>query len=377
MADISTPNLKTSWLSISDRIEGKVAARTAIAASLGWIMGLIISHYTDRPDSLVSGLWCAVTAVVVLQANLGGTYKAAWARLLGVIVGSVFGGLCTVLFGSNPLSLAVSIFLTVIICSMMNIKDSVRIACLSVCIVLVLWGLRPTISPWSFALYRVIDSIMGIFIAVGVAHFIWPSQATHKLRVNMAQILLDLRQLYGIFTSPQLNGATNILSNENDLQGLLREIRVLMLQNVKFLEEAQMELLTNPEKLGEWTLLHDHFRNLLKAIVALKSVSENSRKIIDESLSTEAMHLIMQSDVAMQGLYEPLITVKPAGLFVDLLDAQEKLEADLNRFRSTHRTRPFSLVEVESFFVFYYSLNSVVTEIHNIAKSLNVLNAEE
>lgn len=357
------------WKEKLGSVEIQIAIKTGIAAAIGWTLGLASSHILERPDSLVSGLWCAITAIVVLQAYLGGTYKAALSRLLGVIIGSVMGGLFTSLLGSNPVSLGISVFLTTIICSLFLIKDSIRIASLSVTVVMVLWGLRPNISPWTFALFRSIDSFLGILVAVLVAHAIWPFQATEKLRSNAAKSLSLINQLYRLVTAVKLQ--------KQETQELIEQINALFLQDVQYLTEAKMELLTAPEQLELWSSIHDHLEHLFEVILSLKHVFLVPRKIVDSQLAAVTDRVIRATDEAIQELVHGLTLDKMIKTPDALTSAQNELQMDLGRFRSTRTTRQFSLPEVESFYVFYYSLNAVADEVQKLTKKVNAIIEEE
>ncbi len=80
---------------VSDRINFKIAVRTGVSASIGLLLGSQFSRLTERPDNLSNGLWCVVSAIVVLQAQIGGTYKAAWNRFFGVTIGALIGAFVT------------------------------------------------------------------------------------------------------------------------------------------------------------------------------------------------------------------------------------------------------------------------------------------
>jgi uncharacterized membrane protein YgaE (UPF0421/DUF939 family) len=165
----------TQWLG---RIDWKMAIRTGIVATLGLVIGTAATHLTNRPDRLASGLWTTLTAVVVLQAYIGGTYAASWNRFLGVLIGSFTGGLLTSYFGSGPLQLGFGVAFTVLLCGVLNLKESYRIASVSFAVVCVLWGFSTGINPWEFSLYRFIDSCVGIALAVIVAHTVFPFQVS-------------------------------------------------------------------------------------------------------------------------------------------------------------------------------------------------------
>lgn len=351
------------------RLEWRVAIKTAIAGALGWLLGSHLSLFMDRPDTLVSGLWTTMTAIIVLQAHLGGTYQAALYRLLGVFVGSVMGGICTTLLGSNPISLGISIFATIIICSSFNIKESVRIASLSVTVVMVLWGLNHSVSPWTFAFFRFLDSAIGVAVALVVAHAIWPFQATYQLRQNSANMLSYMVQLYGL-----------IMDVSIDQQGfykewvnIMDEVKRLKNENLLILQEARMELLAYPERIDDWVALNELLDKVSGAIRALKRVHEYPWKIVDEGLNIQlgkAKHTIEKS---IQKLSHELSTGKFEGHLNELEDMQNQLKEDLTRFRSTKTTRKFNLQEVESFYVFFYSLNRLIDQLQEVSKKLEVL----
>jgi uncharacterized membrane protein YgaE (UPF0421/DUF939 family) len=363
---------KAKWREFLDRVEVKVAIKTAVAGGLAWAVGLGFSQLIKRPDTLISGLWCTMTAIVVVQAHLGGTYKAAWHRFLGVFVGSIMGGLCTTLLDANPLSLGISVFLTIIVCSLANIKDSIRIACLSVCAVMVLWGLhRSHDSPWVFALFRFLDSCLGILVAVLVTHALWPVQATRKLQLNMAHILTCLSQLYRMTVQ-----ADRLIDNnaEKDVSRIGDEITSLIIQNRSFLDEARVELLTNPERLKEYTDMHNSLRHLSVSIRALHQIYNTPFKIFDPGLSVHVEAAVETLDACLGELSHLMI----AGIFPesypDLEVVKNQLHEDLGRFRATRTTRQFNLQEVESFFVFFYSINALIEEVQCLVQQIDTLN---
>lgn len=368
----TSPPTTSLWAQLRSYIgclDIKVAIKTGVAAALGWSLGLGTSSFMHRHDRLISGLWCTVAAIVVLQTRLGGTYKAAWLRFLGVIIGSFFGGLCTTFLGSNPLSLGVSVFFTIILCTLFNFKESLRIACLSVCVVMVLWGLSPTISPWTFAFFRIIDSILGILVGVIVAHSLWPFQATQNMQQNISQILSCLNQIMQVIGGSEPKKLENI-----EYEELTENLNKLFKENALFLEEAKMELLTKPERLDVWSSLHEHLEALFEFIVALKNIVQHPSKLMDEPLKVQLNQVNFSLDAAFKELSKALISGQEVPSLSLLTDAQNKLEEELLRFRKARSTRPFNLYEVEGFFVFFYNLRFIVQEVFKIAKKINELN---
>jgi uncharacterized membrane protein YgaE (UPF0421/DUF939 family) len=350
-----------------NRIEWKIALKTSLSASISLFLSLTINHYFKRPDSIISGLWAALAAIVVQQAHLGSTYQSAWLRFLGVLIGSLMGGMFTLILGSNSISLGIGIFLTIIICSLFNIKDSLRIACLSVAVVMVLWGIRPTINPWVFGFYRFLDSCLGIGVAVIIAHLLWPLQISKKLKANVALILEKLQKNYLLVAqSNQL-----VEKQHRIVLGNLRAANELIWKSRQVLEDSKLELLSTHDSLEEWKFLFNHLDIAVDRIVVLnRAYKDNLSKIIDVDLTNHFERLIDNVNLYMQNLIEAITTSTTIPEEIDLAQSLERLNDDLMRFRKTKKTSQFKLEDVEGFFVFFYSIRSFAEELSKISKHL-------
>lgn len=351
------------------RIEVKTAVKVGVAATISWFLGTGISKLMVRPDTLVSGVWCVVTAIVVLQANLGGTYKAAWLRFLGVLIGSVLGCAFTSWLGADPLHLGISVMITVLICTFLDLKDSVRIACLSVAVIMILWGIKPDINPWVFGFYRFVDSCLGIGVAMLVAHTLWPAQARNKLQSNIAKSFGLLSKLFRIAinleSTPEQSSSKSSDLLENEVSDLIKDSK-------SFLDEAKLELLARASTLDDWKILLNILEDILESVMTLNDLSKNKLTLIlDDQLDKNLGNVVEQSDLIFQELVKSLDSDKSLlteSAKENLIQAVRFLKADLLRFRGTKTTRKFDMVDVESFFVFFYSLGNI-TE--------NLLKAEE
>lgn len=349
------------------RIEFKAAVKTGLVASLSLLIGQRFSHLFNRPDALVSGIWCVLTAIIVLQAHVGGTYKAAFNRFFGVMIGSFMGGLFTTLLGSDATALGLAAASTVLVCSLLNLKDSYRIACASAAVVILLWQLRPGVDPWTFGFFRFLDSCLGIVIAMAIAHSLWPFYATQKLRINMAEVLLALNQYYEMVVG---------LSFEEEQAGkMLQKIDELLYKNRFILEESRPEMLAKSEKFEEWSALVNDFDILFEAISALGYVyREDTQKIFDNELQNRFQKVVDKTNSSFRQLVQMLQSgsIKDAS-FPDLGRTLDSLQKELFRFRSTHATQKFHLRDVEHFFVFFYSLRQILERLQKMEGHLGDL----
>lgn len=354
--------------------EAKIAFKTGLAASISLVVGLSYSHIFDRPDTLVSGLWCVMASIVVMQAHLGGTYKAGWVRFLGVLVGSVAGALLINLIGHGPISLGISVFCTIIICSLLNIKDSFRIAGLSTAVIIIMGGVKPTINPWIFSFYRFLDSCIGIIVAVIIARLLWPEKAIENIRKNMSKALNLLSKYFRI--SVELD--TEIQGHTSASFRLLGEIITLLDENSDYMKEAEIELFDNAVLREHWELLTNQIETIFESVDNLKNVhKETISKILDDSLANQLSAFIDKTDIAFQSLEKMISSSIPISNLTGLNEAIQNLNAELLRFRGTRTTRKFNMEDVESFFVFFYSLRSIAEALIKMEKQIKKLSEIE
>lgn len=355
---------------VHDRIEWKIALKTALAGSISLFLSFAINSYYKRPDYIISGLWAALAAIVVQQTHLGSTYKSAWLRFLGVLVGSAMGGFFTTTLGSNPISLGAAIFLTIVICSIFHIKESLRIACLSVAVVMILWGLRPNINPWVFGFYRLLDSCLGIGVAVVIAHLVWPLQISKKLSNHVADIIDYIRNGYNFSTSLKVQepGASTILRKANELTWKSRQL----------MEDSKLELLTTYDNLEEWKFLFNHLDILIDRVRVLnKAHKDNLADLITGeplSIQLEAHKVVINN--YLQSLLKAFITSLPLPDNDELTQSLGNLNAGLGEFRKTKKTSRLDLEDVEAFFVFFYTLRAFAEELFKVHKHMNKIKME-
>ena len=377
-----TPNppitSKSFWRLSLINIELKRAIKVGIAAAMSLFVGVWFSSLFERPDTLVSGLWCVVSSIVVLQAHLGGTYQAAWQRFLGVLIGSILGCLLTELFGSNPMSLGAAITLTMIVCSFFKLQESVRIACLTVAVIMVLSGLRPEIHLYWFGLYRFLDSCMGIFIGVVVAHSLWPAEATDKIRNNLAKILTSLSKLFEL--AVDIN--TDSERHNNLFNAIKDDVYGYFENNHDILDEVKLEQVIRQSTMEDWKILIHSIESAFDSILTLKQLQKHKLLLmLDESLLSNLNNFVETAESSFQNLSRQIETGDfKQSVFNDynLKASYNLLKEDLIRLRGNRTTRQFDWKEIESFFVYFYSIGMVAEELFTIEALLpNILKVSD
>jgi uncharacterized membrane protein YccC len=291
------------------------AAKTALAAALCWWLALRFG--------LHDGYWGAISAIIVLQSNVGATVTASRDRLLGTLMGAMLGFACSV-FGMPPWNYILAIILAVVVCGLLSWRNSSRLACVTITIIMLVSKTGPR---WSLALDRVGEVLLGIVVALLVSTLVFPDRARLWLRDGLAQEFLGL----GSFFEAILEGfrgtpSQNLLKRREDAQALLQG-------NSQLLDAARNEP-TGPGWLEGLNTLSQFGRSLFDALVALEfSVKDSHEDRFAQQLEPALQRLAIDISGGFQYLagciHKWRFNVPAPGINLeqDIADLESKMDA--------------------------------------------------
>ena len=160
------------------------AAKTALAAALCWWLALRFG--------LHDGYWGSISAIIVLQSNVGSTVTASRDRILGTLIGAALGFSFS-LFGTLPWNYILAVIAAVVVCGLLGLRSSSRLAGVTITIVMLVEKTGPR---WSLALDRVSQVMLGIVVALAVTTLVFPDRARLRLHDGLAQEFLVLGGLF-------------------------------------------------------------------------------------------------------------------------------------------------------------------------------------
>lgn len=137
--------------------------KTAIAVFLCVIISGILKF--EYP------FYAAIAAIISMQSSVVESFTAGRNRILGTMVGAFIGFLCALIQPGNAFLCAAGLIAAVYICDLFNWNKSVTIAGI-VCMVIML-NLNGR-SPLFYSINRIIDTLLGIIVAIFVNYFIFP-----------------------------------------------------------------------------------------------------------------------------------------------------------------------------------------------------------
>ncbi len=159
---------------------GMRTVKTAVAVALCLAVGVVF-----RRESI---FYACIAAVICMQPTVEKTFLAGAHRFIGTLLGAAVGLLVLVLSGLLPYGhtvtyvflIPLAMILSIYLCLVIDRKDAVPICCVIYLGVVTSFS-GPLPGAGLFVLARVIDTTIGIGIAVLVNKFIFPRRGSASL----------------------------------------------------------------------------------------------------------------------------------------------------------------------------------------------------
>jgi len=170
------------------------AHRAEIALSLRITMAGLIALAIGELLGVAQVYWAVLTAVIVMQASVGGSLKATMDRLAGTVAGAIWGAALGAAI-PHPGTLATAGLLAAALLPLAVLVawwPSYRVAPVTAIIVLLVP--HGEAGPVQAATERLIEIALGCAVALGVALAITPSRAHGLLSAAAADALTPMRE---------------------------------------------------------------------------------------------------------------------------------------------------------------------------------------
>lgn len=310
------------------------------------------------------GYWAVFTALVVTQANLGASWKAALYRTAGSTVGALAAALLTPLIGMGPVRTGITLFVLATLFAYLNtLHPSFSAAGFTAALVLLLATQQ---QPWHLAWLRVMYTLLGAMIAFSVGILLWPVHARDHLRGKLAEFLEDCARLYKAVTDPAMRESCE----DEEFARLRADLPDHWTRITTALEEARSEpsfSRFNDAAYGAVLEELDHLKQRLMALC--RDSNLYSHATVVATLVPELDPLAKTTGDAFVQLASAVRSQKPGIDLTPVDDAERALDQKLQALRDSRATSPFSLDRMLPFWSFLFSLKE-------IAASLRILNGK-
>jgi uncharacterized membrane protein YccC len=199
---------------------------------------------------------------------VGATVTASRDRLIGTFIGAVLGFSFS-LFGALPWNFILAILAAVIVCGLLGLRSSSRLAGVTIAIIMLVHKDGPR---WSLPFDRVAEVMIGIVVALAVSTLVLPDRARLRLRDGLAHEFLLLGSLFeAILRGFRGTPVQNLPELRSDAQSLLRA-------NNQLLEAARSEPSGGPGWREGLEMVSQFGRSIHSALLALQFAVEDSNE---------------------------------------------------------------------------------------------------
>ena len=346
---------RAAWL--VRRLGLRHALRTAAAAvaTLALVTAL----------ALPQGYWAVVTAVIVMQANLGGSLWASWTRLAGTAIGAVAGALAAHWGGQSFLSVGLAVFATLAVCAAISrLRESSRVA--GITAVIVILAGHPGTSALTMGMDRFIEISIGIVTALVVSAVVLPSRASRALNHGLAAVFEDAAAYFALVVEGRLHDdyvERQVFAIKDRILRTLARCRELRRESViegRGGDESALRsmLLYRGELLFEHILAMDH--------VAAEWRGQGLHRHLPEELT------VLEGAVAtmLRGLAAHMRRQGPLPEADTLSTAVGKAREKLAAMRRERAPAAYDLSEVMHFFSFMHGMLSCASDAGEVVRRI-------
>ncbi|MFY9909617.1 MAG: FUSC family protein [Candidatus Sulfotelmatobacter sp.] len=315
---------------------------------------------------LHQGYWAVFSALLVTQANIGASWRAALYRTIGSTSGAIAAALLLPVMGRGAAQAAIAIFILASFFAYLTaLHPSFTAAGFTAALILVFGGIE---EPWHVAWLRVAYTLLGALVAFAVSALVWPVQARVSLRDKLATILQGAGALYSSVTDAALKGT----QNQEEVRTLDRELHNLRRGVTQQMQEARGELRFTHFNEGAFQAFVDQADQVRRRLTAMAE---------DSGLYANA-HVPLPFVPSL-----PVLAASSFDAFSELskklrargreLQSSEKLQravraldSDLARLRESRATAPFALDRMLPFWSFVFNMREVAQDLRALGSLL-------
>ena len=201
------------------------ALRLCFRMTVAGLLAYVLAEFFALPQ----GYWAVFSAIIVMQASVGGSIKATIDRVIGTIGGAVAGGAVGYIVPHQSVfSLGVALVIALAPLTLVAaLWPNYRIAPLTAVIVLLTPGAQQ-LGPVDLAIFRIVEITLGSFVGLGVSLVLWPARAHGLVISTAARALGLLADLLGDWLAVLAGGRdrTRITQLQDDIRAAMGRLEI-------------------------------------------------------------------------------------------------------------------------------------------------------
>lgn len=240
-------------------------------------LAVTVSVYLAQLLGLNSPFFAGIAAIIALQGNLVDSFTMARDRMLGTILGGIFGFATAQIAHGNPLILGLGVALIIYVFNQLKWNKAIVIAAVVFTSMMLGFDACPTFSD---ALNRVVDTFLGITVAVVINFAISPRYSRDRVITTATGLVRNCRALL-----------RRIVLHEGNLslKDIAAELDILEAELPAFKKEVQLHIVQAQEGL-DLDAMKGQLEELYRLIYLLAELPGETSLNQDNSRTVASMY---------------------------------------------------------------------------------------
>lgn len=217
---------------------------------------MFLSVLVSKAFKLEYPFFTVIAAIFSMENSIANSYKAGINRLLGTLVGAFVGVIFVSIQPGNAFYMGIGTLLLIFICNIFKWNKAVPIA--GVVFAAIMLSLNNK-NPLYYSFGRVVDTFVGIVIAVAVNYIVFPPNNLVQMRKNLDAISGKITTAIGQYVC---------LGSNLDFDSLRSEVIDL----IKFIKTYKAEFKFKIDKDAEVSHISGELESLHNILTHLKTV---------------------------------------------------------------------------------------------------------
>ncbi len=199
---------------------GMRTIKTALAVSLTIFIAQVIN--------LKSPFFAGIAAIIAMQSSVSESFSMAKNRMLSTILGAIIALLFSLIAPENPFFIAIGIIIIIYLCNIFNWKKSIQLSTMVFLSIILNYEEGSRVN---YALYRTLDTFIGLVIGTLINYFLLPPNIEEQIKISIENIYSQIKKmLEHIVWKEEYTGLDelrqDIVDIEKNYNILKREIRL-------------------------------------------------------------------------------------------------------------------------------------------------------
>ncbi|WP_051534110.1 FUSC family protein [Desulfitibacter alkalitolerans] len=361
-----------------------------------WKTGIAVALCIFLVQSLNLGppLLAIVAAILTIQPSITKSIAQGGNRVAATIIGGIIGFIIVNYFGAHPITVGLAVILAITISIRLKLQEGIVIAAITVAAVMV----DVTGDPKLFALHRLIETLVGIGVGVGVNLVFSPPNTEKTLIEGLTEVNQHLKNLYVTvlngFISNNGYDQEKLDKEITEVRGKLEDIRRKMFE---FKDEIGYRKVLKSQQVKKYETVVTSFNLIFERILGIyyTELNRSQRDIDIEGASKEyrdileTLQKLLTTTVSMQENLLCYLTSKNVDLCLYLencghqsTELVKDLRWQINKWHLTdeNKNNSVSLMEISNIGYEMEQINHHLKRITGALKQLiegETVNSEE